>query len=251
MRVLILAAGMGKRLMPLTRDVPKCMVMYKNKALIDYLLEVFQSLEVDKIALVGGYKFEVLQEFTQGRIDCFYENKNFDSTNMVSTLFCAKEFLEQCIRDSQDVLISYADIIFTKKVLFKMMEYKGDVGVGINTKWRLLWEKRFANPLDDAETLKIMQGKIKEIGKKPKSYEEIEGQYMGLFKISHQFLPVFMEFYTMLDSQKIYDGKDFANMYMTSFLQQIIDRFDNVEPIFIDGGWREIDSIEDLNIDEE
>ena len=40
------------------------------------------------------------------------------------------------------------------------------------------------NPLDDAETLKIKNGNIIEIGKKAYSYDEIEGQYIGLFKIS-------------------------------------------------------------------
>jgi choline kinase len=102
------------------------------------------------------------------------------------------------------------------------------------------------NPLEDAETLKIKDNKIIELGKKPNSYEEIEGQYIGLIKISKKILPTIINFYKSLDKTKLYDGKDFNNIYMTSFIQLIIDKLIDVNPIFINGGWVEIDSVEDL-----
>ena len=43
----------------------------------------------------------------------------------------------------------------------------------VDRKWKELWLKRMFNPLDDAETLKIKNGKIIELGKKPKNYMEI------------------------------------------------------------------------------
>ena len=43
------------------------------------------------------------------------------------------------------------------------------------------------NPLNDLETLKIKNGYIVELGKKPKSYGEIHGQYMGITKISQKY----------------------------------------------------------------
>ena len=50
----------------------------------------------------------------------------------------------------------------------------------------------------------------------------------------------------MLDRDAFYDGKNFDNMYMTSFIQMIINNLLNVKPIFINGGWIEIDSLDDL-----
>ncbi|WP_104697212.1 MULTISPECIES: phosphocholine cytidylyltransferase family protein [unclassified Helicobacter] len=250
MRALILAAGMGSRLMPLTSSIPKCMVPYKDKPLIDYLLEVFaKEKRIHQIALVGGYQFDVLQNYTKHRIQRFYENKNFNTTNMVYTLFCARSFLEECIKEKEDLIISYADIVFTLETLQKICESKGEVSLAVNTKWRELWNKRFINPLDDAETLKIHHGKIIEIGKKASSYDEIQGQYMGIFRVSFNFLDKMIMLYDALDKKALYDGKDFNNMFMTSFLQKIIDCYANIEPLYINGGWFEIDSMEDLKLE--
>jgi choline kinase len=57
-----------------------------------------------------------------------------------------------------------------------------------------------------------------------------------------------VEFYDSLDRTAIYDGKDFDNMYMTSFIQLLIDN--NVFPVHavgINGGWTEVDTPTDLN----
>ena len=44
-----------------------------------------------------------------------------------------------------------------------------------------------------------------------------------------------------------YDGKDFENMYMTSFLQMIADNLHPLSPVYISNGWIEIDEPSDLN----
>lgn len=43
-----------------------------------------------------------------------------------------------------------------------------------------------------------------------------------------------------------YDGQAYDNMYMTSLIQMIIDNLIDVKPVFINGGWIEIDSVEDM-----
>lgn len=240
MKMIILAAGQGTRLRPLTNDKPKCMVKYQGKPIIDYILDVAKECSVKNIALVNGYKKEVLEEYLSDEKLNFYTNKEFDSTNMVSTLFCAKDFMDD------DIIISYADIVYKKEVLEKLIKSKEDFSVVVDRKWRELWFQRMENPLDDAETLKIKDGKILELGKKPKSYDEIEGQYIGLIKISKNILNKVIDFYENLDRNKMYDGKDFDNMYMTSFIQMIIDNLLDVKPVFIDGGWVEVDCVEDM-----
>ncbi|HED6078718.1 TPA: sugar nucleotidyltransferase, partial [Campylobacter jejuni] len=47
MNAIILAAGFGSRLMPLTKDQPKCMVEYKNKKIIDYEIEALKSAGIN------------------------------------------------------------------------------------------------------------------------------------------------------------------------------------------------------------
>ena len=145
-----------------------------------------------------------------------------------------------------DLIISYADIVYKNEVLKKLLNSQDDFSVVVDRDWKKLWSLRMENPLDDAETLKLKNGNIIEIGKKAHIYEDIEGQYIGLIKISKKILNKVIKFYDMLDRGASYDGKDFDNMYMTSFIQMIINNLLNVKPTFINGGWIEIDSLDDL-----
>lgn len=250
MKALILAAGFGSRLMPLTKDNPKCMVEYQGKKIIDYEIDALREAGIDEIAVVGGYLFEVLKHYAQSQfnINKFYRNIHFDKTNMVQTLFCAREFLESCMQEKQDLVISYADIVYFAPSVRQLYQADSEFAIVVDKQWQSLWEKRFENPLDDAETLKIQCGKVIELGKKPSGYEEIQGQYIGLFKFGYEFLAQVMKFYDNLDRSRFYDGKDFDNMYMTSFLQGLINQYGGAQAVEINGGWCEIDFKTDLEI---
>ena len=242
MKIIIVAAGQGTRLRPLTNTKPKCMVEYKNKPIINYILDTVKECDINDIAIVNGYKKDVLEEHLKNEGITFYTNEKFDKTNMVSTLFNAKEFMDD------DVIISYADIIYSKEILEKLISSTGDFSVIVDKDWKELWSLRMENPLEDAETLKVVNGNIVELGKKPNNYDDIEGQYIGLIKISKSSISKVVDFYESLDKSKIYDGKDYDNMYMTTLIQMIIDNLMDVQPVFINGGWLEIDSVEDLEV---
>ncbi|RDU68638.1 phosphocholine cytidylyltransferase family protein [Helicobacter cholecystus] len=249
MNALILAAGFGSRLMPLTQNKPKCMVECNGKKIIDYEIESLKEAGIKKIAVVGGYLFDVLASHlaNQNIVDIYY-NEKYVTTNMVSTFFCALDFLHSCIKEGQDLIISYADIIYHPNIVKKLSQAQGEFCVVVDLDWQRLWEKRFENPLNDAETLKVVDGKIIELGKKPKSIKEVEGQYIGLFKFSHTFLKRVIKEYEAMNREAIYDGCNFEKMYMTSFLQHLIYRFNNAQPVFIYGEWGEIDCVKDLEI---
>lgn len=243
MKTIILAAGQGIRLKPLTDNQPKCMVKFKNKAIIDYILEANKGLGINDISVVCGYKKEVIENHLKNNNVKLYFNPKYDSTNMVSTLFCAENEM------SDDLIISYADIIYEKKVLEKLMNDDSDFAVVVDRKWKELWDMRMENPLEDAETMKIdKDGFIYELGKKPQSYDEIQGQYIGLIKFSKSFLPKVINHYKNLDKNLVYDNKNFDNMYMTSFIQSLIDNVQKAKAVYIDRGWIEIDSLKDLEI---
>ncbi len=240
MKAIVLAAGEGTRLRPHTLNCPKCMVKVHDKAIITYILEALGKFNIKDTIVINGYKEDVLRDFLPSYVT-HASNKNFDSTNMVSTLFCAEEHMDD------DILISYADIVYSSEVLKKLINCEDDIAVVVDKKWRKLWQLRMANPLADAETMKLdKDGHILELGKRAVSYDDIEGQYIGLIKISRRLLPQIIDYYHSLDKNAIYDGKDFYNMYMTSFLQLIINNIHKVKAIEIDGGWFEVDSAEDL-----
>lgn len=238
MKVVILAAGQGTRLRPYTNDKPKCMVELCGKPLLDYQLAAFELAGIKDITVVAGYKADYIKRDGLKKI----VNARFASTNMVSTLLCAESIFD----GSDDVLITYGDIIYQGEVLEKILEADGPLAITVDKEWRRLWSLRMENPLDDAETLKLDGERVIELGKKPLSYDEIQGQYMGLIKVQANVAKDFVNVWKSMDKSATYDGKDFDNMYLTSFLQYLIDSGWFVRAIPVENGWLEIDTVGDL-----
>jgi choline kinase len=161
---------------------------------------------------------------------------------MVFTLFCA----EKAIKANEDLIISYGDILFEPKVLSALISSDAAISVIVDRTWLNLWSERMDNPLQDAETLKLDGDRIIEIGRKPTSYSDIQGQYIGLIKVSAEYVNDFISTWHTMDKNVKYDGKDFDNMYMTSFIQYLIDSGWDIRAAFIDSGWLEVDTVEDL-----
>jgi L-glutamine-phosphate cytidylyltransferase len=234
----ILAAGQGSRLMPLTSDKPKCMVEFRGRPIIDYLLDAFDKTDLQEVVVVTGYKRRVLETHLQSRNIIFYNNPVFDQTNMVSTLFAAEKKLVQ------DFIVSYSDIIYGPSVLQKIANARLDISVVVDNRWRDLWEMRMDDPLSDAESLKIENGRIVDIGRSGVTYEDIDGQYIGLVKFPSASMSVVRETACELIGEDLLTPN---NVYMTNLLQALIKKGVSVRPIFIDGGWVEIDSRDDLD----
>lgn len=246
MKALILAAGRGSRLAPLTDTMPKCMVSYKDKRLIDYQINAIRECGIKDLAIVGGYKSEVLTSYLKEKYNLsnFYLNKDYQSTNMVYSLFCAKEWVDKCISQKEDLIISYSDIVYFKDTLQKLIANDKELSIVIDLKWLDLWSKRFNNPLSDAESLIIENNKIIEIGQKTTDLSHIQGQYIGLIKFRYDFLSKVLD----LLNEDIVKLK-LNSMFMTDFLQQLIKLYSNASPVIISGQWCEIDSPSDLKID--
>ena len=115
MKVIILAAGQGTRLRPLTDDRPKCMVEVNGKSIIERQLAVMHNCGIkdEDITIVAGYRGDVLQQkFQDTKMDIII-NEDYETTNMVCSLMCASELMES----QDDILISYGDIIYEETVL--------------------------------------------------------------------------------------------------------------------------------------
>ncbi len=238
-QAIILAAGQGTRLRPITDDKPKCLTPLDGKSLLARQTDVLQSAGIDDIVVIGGYRIDQIKALGY---QC-HENPRYESTNMVSTLFCA----EQLMSGREDLLICYGDIIYQPNNLKTLLQSEAEIALMVDKDWRQLWELRLDDPLSDAETLKLDdEGHVLELGKKPKSYDEIQGQYTGLIKVRKDKVQDFIHFYHAMDRDKNYDGQDFDNMYMTSFIQQLIDNGWEVKSAEVSNGWLEIDSVSDL-----
>ena len=246
MKAIILAAGEGKRLRPLTENIPKCMVKLFGKSILERQVNLFKHCGINEICVVRGYNKEKINLLDLK----YYFNKKFNVTNMVETLFCAKDEF------NESIIISYGDIIYEKKILEKLMGSNEDFSIIIDRNWEKLWKIRFENPLDDAESLKIdNRGYISDIGQNTKNIEDIEGQFIGLIKIQGDGLKILKSSYEKFREQAIKENKNplnpnvsFEKSYMTDFLQGLIKDNHKLTPVFVNNGWLELDSMKDYEI---
>ena len=239
---LILAAGQGTRLRPLTNDKPKCLVEINGKSILERQTSTLRKAGIQDIKIVTGYKGNEIEKLG---FETIY-NKDYKKTNMVQSLFCARDFFEG---SDVDLVISYGDIIYQQDNLASLLDSTDEISLMIDMNWRALWSIRFRDPLDDAETLILdSSGHIRELGKKPKNYDQIHGQYTGLIKIRKDKVKDLISFYKKLDKNLLYDDQDFKNMYMTSLIQLLIEFGWKVKATKVKNGWLEIDSVSDLDI---
>jgi L-glutamine-phosphate cytidylyltransferase len=240
-KVILLVAGEGKRLRPHTLDRPKCMVEIDGVSLIDRQLAVLNSEGLDNIVMIGGYKSDMLKR----KGITLKVNPRYYETNMVWTLFSAEEELEG------EVIISYGDIVYSKKILQALLNSKDDIAATIDKNWENYWRARNEDPLDDAETLKLLKdGTISEIGQKPKALSEIQGQYMGLMKFSSKGLRQMKEvFHKALRDESVLKGS-VENAYMTDILQALINSNQLISAVLVHDEWVEVDTASDLELKE-
>lgn len=237
MKAIILTAGEGTRLRPYTLDRPKCMVEIEGISLLERQLAVLRSRGVTPIILVGGYKANMLN----GEGYTLRLNPRYAETNMVWTLFCAQADLEG------EVIVSYGDIVYSGEILDRLMASTADIAVTIDLEWEAYWRARNEDPLMDAESLRLdPSGYVIEIGKKPTSLDEIDGQYMGLMKFSSCGLEVLRTTYQMALRKGCLGTRAVEKSYMTDLLQAIIERGFAVRSVPVKEPWVEVDTVEDL-----
>ena len=230
MKAIILAAGQGIRLRPLTDDNPKCLVNLFKKSLLEHQLQVFNECGIKDITVVKGFRGEKInfQNIT------YFTNTNYQTTNMVESLFCAEEKM------TDSIIISYGDIIFEKNILEKLIESKDDCSITVDLRWKEYWEIRFDNLLDDAESLEFDKNNfVTNIGQKVSSINDIHGQYIGLMKFKGKGLEFLKKFYKK-SKNKAKEGVNplnpnvkFEASYMTDLLQAMINEGYKMKAIFI------------------
>ena len=241
MKAIILAAGMGTRLGKYTENLPKGMLEFNGKALIEWQVLKLREAGVTDISIITGYMGDRI------RISdvTYFHNENFATTNMVESLMCAREIL------NDDVLVAYGDVIYTSKLAQLAVHYDGDIGVAADRSWRNYWIARYGTTEADLESLAIENGKIVELGLPREESSGIDFRYIGLIKFSAMGMRKALEIYDKKKDKNehwVQSGNEFKQGYMTDLLNEIIIEGEAVSPIVTDGGWVEFDTVEDYEV---
>jgi choline kinase len=234
-KAIILAAGRGSRMKSLTDERPKCLVELRGKPLLEWQLESLRAAGISDIAVVTGYKRELLAE--RGLSE--FHNPRWAETNMVSSLACAESWLQ-----GEPCIVSYSDIFYSPVAVQSLINSDATLAVTYAPNWLQLWTERFGDPLLDAETFRLTAAHtLAEIGNKPQSVDDVQGQYMGLLRFTPEGWAEVLRLRAELSPQQ----RD--SMHMTNTLQRVIDAGRvPIAAVAYTGEWGEVDSSEDLSV---
>ena len=234
MRAIILAAGRGSRMAALTDHNPKCLIKFRNKTLLRWQIDALLAGGVSDIAIVTGYKCEQFIDIGYRQ----FHNPRWSSTNMVSSLSYASEWLT-----SEPCIVSYSDIFYEASAISALLASSFPISITYDPNWLKIWQARFKNPLDDAESFVINDKNIVlDIGDKCDDISSIQGQFMGLLK----FTPAGWSSVVRLRDSLPPSTQD--SMHMTGTLQHLISSNVTVHAIPYNGMWGELDSQHDLSV---
>ncbi len=110
-RAVIMAAGFGSRLRPLTLATPKPLIRVQGKVIIERMIEALLQNGMEEIVVVVGYKKEAFAYLAERyREVSLVENPYYDSCNNISSLYAAREFLCSAVVAEADLIVENSGI---------------------------------------------------------------------------------------------------------------------------------------------
>lgn len=239
MKAIIIAAGQGTRLRPHTDTRPKCMVEVAGRPLLRHQVTAFNLAGIHDVVVIRGYR---------GRaIDCggvrFVDNRRYPEHQILMSLFSARA--ELC----GDVLISYGDIIYRPEIAGALAEAPTPGCLVIDELWADAYEGRTDHPVEQAELCQVAPGgQVLEVGKQV-GPERAFGEFIGFARFSGPLLArlcaIYFEALSRPDAP-FGAASSLREAYLTDLVNEAIKRGESFSTLPIEGGWREIDTVQDF-----
>lgn len=225
MKALILAAGKGSRLYPITKEIPKALVEINNIPIIFNQINCLYDCGINDITIVVGYKGDILSKRI---LDVFpniniINNSNFDKTNNMYSAYLAKDYF------NDDFIMMNSDVFFDMSVIKAL----------VHDKQKNLIVTDINNYLDESMKIKVNDNKVTEISKLINK-EEAYGTSIDVYKFSKKAGQFFF------DKCTDYINKNELCLWSEVALNDILKEVEFI-PCKIDGRWYEIDNVDDLN----
>lgn len=229
-KVIILAAGEGKKYLNKSQNTPKCLFKYdEDNTILDFQLKALKANGLSQIAIVGGFEIvKILDKYSH--LKFYYNNKWKTTKSLYSLNSASQEF-------NSNVLISYSDVVYSEESIRAISLTNNDIVIGYDSTWTSRYEGRSSTFLKDAE--KIYQNENSITVTKEHHDGQILGEFVGLVYFSRKIteqLPAVLN--SLLNSNEESTIGDLINRLNEKF---------NITTIDIEGKWAELDAPQDLN----
>jgi len=228
MKAVILCAGRGIRLLPYTREIPKCLLKFSTISILEYAIENFKKVGIDKIMLVTGFKEERIKELIKERgypHISYVTNHDYLRTNTAFSLHLALRQMDD------DFILINGDVIFDWTILTDLLNHPKKNCVVVDN----------SIDLDEEEVKVISQnGIISKIGK-DLNPAKCMGEAIGINKISRKtILPLINEFNSLEKNGEL-------NHFFEKGFDILTHKSCPFGILLTDKPWAEIDTQDDFN----
>lgn len=219
----VLAAGIGRRLQPLTDGTPKTLLNVNGRPILGHILDALADVGYERVTVVTGYEAEQIRSFCEGYDDFEFEfvhSETYEETNNSYSLWLAREHL------GEGFTLINSDTLFPAACLDRLREHDGSALV-IDAAKELT---------DEGMKVRVEDGRVLAIGKE---LDSAQGEYIGLSKFDPEDATALVQRLDDLVEQ----GRT-SEWYETALDELVPDRSLGVVEVRDD--WIEIDDREDL-----
>ena len=240
MKGILIAAGRGQRLMPLTDAVPKCYAEIGGRRILDWCVEALGHAGCDDIVFVGGYRMERVQtDYPRFR---FVHNRDWLRNNILLSLMSAEAEM------ADGFVSSYADILYTPEAVQGLVRHPGDIVLLVDTDWRARYRPRTLHPESDGEKVRLYHDRVVEVSRRiPPA--EAPAEFTGVARFTATGARLLLEHFrrarARFDGRPFGNSSSFARAYLIDLLQAMLTAGVTMHAVETRGGYFEVDTTED------
>ncbi len=175
MKAIILAAGKATRLLPLTKDIPQCLLKIKNKTILEMQLDTLAKSGVKEVVVATGHLSPKIEDFAKGKRVKVLFNPFYSVSGMLMTLWVARWELKD------GFIMLYSDLVFDMSILRNLLQDKHDICLAIKKD----------GIREEAEKVNEMGSLVTKIGKM--GIGKANAEFIGIAKFSKNGAELFVE----------------------------------------------------------
>lgn len=239
---IILGAGRGRRLIPLTDDRPKCYAEIGGRRILDWILAALRTAGTERIVFVGGYQIaQVRADYPELE---FRENPAWASTNILASLFCAEDVMDG------PFVTSYADILYRPAIVRSLIDSSHDITLAVDTRWTARYASRTEHPPDDAEKVAAQKTRVAHVSRMVPNDVAV-GEFIGVAALSGGGAATLRDAWRRAGTGELQLPVDPSSAYLIHLLDAMLDDGTAIHMVETAGDYAEIDTQEDYQLAQE